>query len=142
MIELSRKMLEAMKLAMDEFIDGEGHSSPCPHPQELRENCLRSRAWIEQELRRPRLEDVNAALEPAELTDEEAAGLERRRGASAEERTGVPLPHLATPWPIHWPKYYNGRDPCDMLIGPCSCGATHSAGEFSLRDDGMIQRKL
>lgn len=28
--------------------------------------------------------------------------------------------------------HFNGKDPCDMLIGPCACGATHSAGEWEL----------
>lgn len=34
-------------------------------------------------------------------------------------------------WPADWPKYYNAcNDPCDMLEGPCACGATHILGEF------------
>lgn len=27
---------------------------------------------------------------------------------------------------------FNGNQPCDMLVGPCSCGATHSASEWVL----------
>ena len=27
---------------------------------------------------------------------------------------------------------FNGRDPCDMLIGPCACGAWHKADEWVL----------
>lgn len=32
-------------------------------------------------------------------------------------------------YPTHWPKYYNSNEPCDMIYGPCCCGATHSLGE-------------
>lgn len=36
------------------------------------------------------------------------------------------------PWPdALLPKNYNGsRVPCDMIIGPCCCGAWHYEGEF------------
>jgi hypothetical protein len=31
-------------------------------------------------------------------------------------------------WPDDHPPQYNGSgEPCDMWIGPCSCGATHTA---------------
>ena len=40
------------------------------------------------------------------------------------------------PWPEDWPEYYNGSELCDMLVGPCSCGAGHSPGEF--RFDGTF----
>lgn len=31
------------------------------------------------------------------------------------------------PWPEDQPARYNGSgEPCDMWIGPCSCGATHT----------------
>lgn len=30
------------------------------------------------------------------------------------------------PFPGHWPRRYNGStEPCDMLLGPCSCGGWH-----------------
>lgn len=30
------------------------------------------------------------------------------------------------PYPAHLPPRYNGSgQPCDMLVGPCSCGAWH-----------------
>lgn len=29
------------------------------------------------------------------------------------------------PWPDKWPERFNGGIRCDMLIGPCACGATH-----------------
>jgi hypothetical protein len=36
-----------------------------------------------------------------------------------------------TSWPDNWPTFYNGiSEPCDMLIGPCVCGASHYEGEF------------
>lgn len=36
-----------------------------------------------------------------------------------------------TPWPKDWPLNYNGNStPCDMVIGPCACGAWHNDGEF------------
>ncbi len=41
------------------------------------------------------------------------------------------------PWPADWPdRHYNGREPCDMLVGPCSCGAFHR------EDEQWIQEKL
>lgn len=34
-------------------------------------------------------------------------------------------------WPDGLAKNYNGSNqPCDMLVGPCSCGASHYVGEF------------
>lgn len=34
-------------------------------------------------------------------------------------------PHLAVP--KHWPKNFNASSsPCDIMQGPCSCGAWHS----------------
>lgn len=38
------------------------------------------------------------------------------------------------PWPDGLPLAYNGsNEPCDMLVGPCSCGAWHNTAlpEFS-----------
>lgn len=47
-----------------------------------------------------------------------------------------------TPWPPGWPLYrqdgVNGF--CDMLIGPCVCGATHTRGEFALTTDRPVPR--
>lgn len=32
--------------------------------------------------------------------------------------------------PKHWPKRYNAcTDPCDVIKGPCCCGAWHFLGE-------------
>jgi hypothetical protein len=53
-------------------------------------------------------------------------------------------------WPEDWPKYARNHpaqtagEPCDMLVGPCSCGAWHVAGEFELINgfllrDGRLQ---
>ena len=34
------------------------------------------------------------------------------------------------PWPANWTdRHYNGGQPCDTLIGPCSCGAWHMESE-------------
>jgi hypothetical protein len=34
-------------------------------------------------------------------------------------------------WPKDWPPRHNAsNEACDMLIGPCACGATHFAGEI------------
>jgi hypothetical protein len=43
-----------------------------------------------------------------------------------------------TPWPEQWTDYhYNGcEEPCDMLFGPCVCGAWHTL------DDDWVQEKL
>jgi hypothetical protein len=40
------------------------------------------------------------------------------------------------PYPSHWPKHFNGfsREACDMLIGPCCCGATHFKEEDWVRE--------
>jgi hypothetical protein len=42
------------------------------------------------------------------------------------------------PWPDDWLDYrYNAcNEPCDMLIGPCACGAFHKA------EEEWIQKKL
>lgn len=40
------------------------------------------------------------------------------------------------PWPAHWPPYHHRHEPCDMRVGPCSCGAWHDVGEFTLAHDG------
>lgn len=39
-------------------------------------------------------------------------------------------------WPSDWEwRYFNGgSDPCDMLVGPCACGAWHHAGEWGKAD--------
>lgn len=35
------------------------------------------------------------------------------------------------PLPKHWPKRFNAsNEPCDMLVGPCACGAWHSEGDI------------
>jgi len=35
------------------------------------------------------------------------------------------------PWPANWMDchYNGGREPCDTLVGPCSCGAWHTESE-------------
>ena len=43
-------------------------------------------------------------------------------------------------WPESWPKYYNGGQLCDMLVGTCSCGAWHQDGEFSLSFCDVLYR--
>ncbi len=34
-------------------------------------------------------------------------------------------------WPANWTDchYNGGREPCDTLVGPCSCGAWHTERE-------------
>ena len=41
----------------------------------------------------------------------------------------------SVPWPQGWTdRHYNGgREPCDMLVGPCSCGAWHMESEDWVR---------
>ena len=48
-------------------------------------------------------------------------------------------------WPTEWPMYKqecfgSWEKRCDMLVGPCSCGAWHHEGEFEYKD-GYIYRK-
>jgi len=39
------------------------------------------------------------------------------------------------PWPDGWTDcHYNGGERCDMLVGPCSCGAWHTETEDWVRD--------
>lgn len=49
-------------------------------------------------------------------------------------------------WPNKWPRYNQDcfpaelcSDTCDMLIGPCACGAWHQRGEFELKKDGLYR---
>lgn len=39
-------------------------------------------------------------------------------------------------YPEHWEPYYNGgcSDPCDMLQGPCACGAWHYLYEWEIEE--------
>jgi hypothetical protein len=40
-------------------------------------------------------------------------------------------PGTCVGWPDDWPKYYNANsDACDMLLGPCACGAWHQACDW------------
>jgi hypothetical protein len=63
--------------------------------------------------------------------------------------TALRRPHAAPPfvlkkhpqsgmvaWPGEWTDYhYNAsKDPCDMLVGPCSCGAWHNENEPWVRE--------
>lgn len=44
------------------------------------------------------------------------------------------------PWPEDWPKYQQSASGfCDMLIGPCICGAWHESGEFQLKDHKLYR---
>jgi hypothetical protein len=46
-------------------------------------------------------------------------------------------------WPDGWPQYFNGlKDPCDMAIGPCACGAWHQEGEFEFVKNAFGSVKL
>lgn len=44
------------------------------------------------------------------------------------------------PWPTEWPKHYNSNVPCDMLVGPCACGAWHVEGEFESKGAGDVEQ--
>jgi hypothetical protein len=53
----------------------------------------------------------------------------------------APDPHPeCMPWPTDWPAFYHSNEACDMLVGPCACGAWHLKGEFFLQyaSDGTI----
>lgn len=44
-------------------------------------------------------------------------------------------------WPREWMyRYYNGRtnEPCDMLVGPCACGAWHREHEWKQDERNII----
>jgi len=40
-------------------------------------------------------------------------------------------------YPSHWPIYMNGYIECDMLQGPCRCGAWHDLNEWEIQ--GLIK---
>ena len=51
---------------------------------------------------------------------------------------------MIIPWPKTWPKYKqtcfsNWDDACDLVVGPCVCGAWHQKGEFTFRK-GVLRR--
>lgn len=43
------------------------------------------------------------------------------------------------PWPKDWPVYRVGNQTCDMLVGPCCCGATHLEGEFKVINGALYR---
>lgn len=48
----------------------------------------------------------------------------------------IKAPNNFFSYPKHWEPYYNGtNEPCDMLQGPCSCGAWHSLSEWEIDTD-------
>lgn len=47
-------------------------------------------------------------------------------------------------WPEDWPKFKqpcfgSWESACDMLVGPCACGASHDPGEFEFKH-GVLYR--
>lgn len=53
------------------------------------------------------------------------------------ESTRQPEPPSVQSWPRDWPPYFHRNEPCDMLVGHCSCGAYHDVGEFTVEKDSM-----
>jgi len=48
-------------------------------------------------------------------------------------------------WPAEWPLYKQHCfssfvDACDMLVGPCACGAWHRPGEFEFLGGRVLMR--
>jgi hypothetical protein len=44
------------------------------------------------------------------------------------------------PYPESWPPYVNGTgEPCDMLQGPCCCGAWHDLNEWEVDETNSKQ---
>lgn len=44
-------------------------------------------------------------------------------------------------WPRDWQfRYRNGGEECDVLVGPCSCGAWHHAEEWSDHPDNILSQ--
>jgi len=46
---------------------------------------------------------------------------------------------MSKPWPVDWPRYKQSSELCDMLEGPCSCGAQHQPGEFELVEGALYR---
>lgn len=49
-------------------------------------------------------------------------------------------------WPRDWPRYKQDcfasyKDSCDMLRGPCRCGAWHQLGEFQMKKGRLYRHK-
>lgn len=80
-------------------------------------------AWSELERIRTSLQKAQAALTAVD-------------DCEAEDASAV------KGWPRNWPAFYDSRRnvACDMLIGPCACGACHGPGEFILVG-GVVSRQ-
>ena len=53
-------------------------------------------------------------------------------------------PRLNMAFPVEWiGQYRNGdcTDPCDMISGPCACGATHHFDEWIIKRKKLVQGK-
>jgi hypothetical protein len=98
-----------------------------------------------QELVAEQVYDAGNATE-ADLRHVKAAGREVLH-ALVELFTALRHPHAAppvvlrsenglVPWPREWTDYhYNAcNEPCDMLVGPCACGAWHQETEAWVRE--------
>lgn len=67
--------------------------------------------------------------------------------AAADRRAGELKPQHANgfiPWLADWPQYKQAcflswDDRCDMLIGPCCCGAWHQVDEFEVCGDVLLR---
>jgi chromosome segregation ATPase len=69
-------------------------------------------------------------LKRADRSVAAAAAYEAQRAAEPDIRDEDDDTSGFVPWPAGQPPRYNGSgEPCDMWIGPCCCGATHSASE-------------
>jgi len=45
----------------------------------------------------------------------------------------IEVPNNFLAYPHHWPPYRNGGgELCDMLQGPCACGAWHQLNEWEV----------
>ena len=47
-------------------------------------------------------------------------------------------------WPEEWTRYHHNacNEPCDMLVGPCACGAWHTADEEWVKDELKLHRAV
>lgn len=71
---------------------------------------------------------------------------ELKRLVAMSEDAAVQQRRAIVAVPKHWPARHNAcTDPCDMLQGPCACGAYHSLDEdwvlTGLKEHGIIPKR-
>lgn len=89
--------------------------------------ACRAELILEAAYREGELSFRQLAQAQAQISKTEASLLDLFRGTT---RAVIPrLSNGCVPWPGGWPRRANPVTECDMLVGPCACGAWHSEDE-------------